>query len=113
MITCTSVLDEVIREAGAVCSDCSEKTLRFALETAAAIHDRNFLVCSNCRARWTPNPDDIAGAIRDWLLVFAPGSPFLAAVLCPRCSTANPDPLSLPAVARAVLRHSLISGPPQ
>ncbi len=106
MIVYRAVMDEVVHEGEQFCSDCSPHTLRYALIEAARKGDRNFLICLDCEARWTPDPADIAKAIRDWLLVFVPESPQLGAVLCPECATTNPDPLSLWSVARAILRRT-------
>lgn len=102
MIEYRSVLDEVEREAGRSCSDCSKQTLGHALAEAARKGDRHFLICENCCERWVPNPADIAAAIRGWLLIFLPGDR-LGAVLCAECAALSPEPLQLPSVARAVL----------
>ncbi|HKN13402.1 MAG TPA: hypothetical protein VJX68_09415 [Candidatus Binatus sp.] len=107
VITYRTVLDETIREAQGLCGDCAERhSLRRALIEAARKGDRGFLICSECHAYWAPDPADIAGAIRDWLLVFVPESPILAAILCGPCAAANPNPLLLRVVAREVLRQS-------
>ena len=83
MIVYRAVMDEVVHEGEQFCSDCSPHTLRYALIEAARKGDRNFLICLDCEARWTPDPADIAKAIRDWLLVFVPESPQLGAVYAP------------------------------
>ncbi len=105
MITYRSVLDEVIRDEQRYCGDCSAHTLRFALIEAARKGDRRFLICENCQERWTPNPADIAGAIRDWLLAFTMDDR-LVAVLCAECAALSPEPIRLPAVARLILWRS-------
>src|ERR1035437_2656890 len=105
MIVSRSVLDEVGRDAGRYCSDCSKHTLGHALAEAARKGDRQFLICENCCERWVPNPADIAAALRGWFLIFVPADR-LGAVLCPVCAALSPEPLNLPAVARAVLWRS-------
>ena len=105
MIEYRTVLDELERDAGLFCSDCSEHTLRHALAEAARKGDRHFLICENCCERWVPDPADIAGAVRDWLLIFLPDDR-LGAVLCGECAALSPEPLNLPAVARAVIWRS-------
>jgi hypothetical protein len=100
------VLDELISEQERFCADCYEHTLRFALVEAARKGDRNFLVCSNCHARWTPDPSDVAGSIDGWMLVFTLEDR-LAAVLCADCAASHPEPaISLPTITRLILERS-------
>jgi len=100
-------LDELNRET--FCADhqdvpearCSR--WRLAFERAAAKSDRNALVCANCAARWMPGAD-INYAVRGWMMLVGEGRWY--ATLCAECTALSPEPLNLPAVARAVLQRS-------
>jgi hypothetical protein len=102
MIVYRTLLDELGRNDRLFCSDCSEHTLRHALTEAARKGDRHFLICENCRERWTPDPD-IDAIARGWVLVFTTGDR-MAAVLCAGCAASHSEPaVSLPAIARLIL----------
>jgi hypothetical protein len=73
---------------------------RLAFEKAAAKGDRNALVCANCAARWMPDID-INYAVRGWMMIV--DEVRWCATLCGECAALSPEPLNLPAVARAVL----------
>ena len=114
MITCRSVLDELVRfdelNRQRFCADCADvpearcSRWRLAFERAGAAGNGDFMVCGNCAARWAPGPD-IDDAVRGWMIVLSEG--FLAAVLCGPCMAANPEPaVSLPKVARLLLSRS-------
>ncbi|MGA7870412.1 MAG: hypothetical protein WCA22_05880 [Candidatus Binatus sp.] len=106
MIIYRTLLDELERNDRLFCSDCFEHTLRHALIKAAQKDDRNFLLCENCREHWTPDPSDLAGAIRDWVLVFTTDDR-MAAVLCAECAASHPEPaIGLPEIARLILWRS-------
>jgi len=76
---------------------------RLAFEKAAAKGDRNALVCSNCRERWTPGTD-IDAAVFGWMMLV--DEVLWYATLCGECAAANPEPVRLPAVARLILQRS-------
>jgi hypothetical protein len=91
------------------CADCAGapearcSRWRLAFERAAAKGDRNALVCANCATRWMPDID-INYAVRGWMMIVDEGRWY--ATLCAECAAANPEPMRLPSVQRAVLQRS-------
>ena len=91
----------------ACCADspeAQESDLRRAFERAAAKGNNIFLHCANCAATWKLPEPDINYAVRGWWMVLSDDR--LVGTLCGPCIAANPEPATMPAVARLVLRQS-------
>jgi hypothetical protein len=104
MIFYRTLLDYLRREDSRYCSDCVSP-VRARLIEAAEQRDRNWIFCQACRVRWTPSPD-VDHAARGWMLVLLTGDPIPVAFLCADCAACNPQPATLPSIARLLLEHS-------
>lgn len=102
MIFCRTLIDELHRD-DQFC-DCCGMGLRARMIEAAQQGDRDFIFCQECRTRWEPSIE-IDEAACGWVLVLLTGDPIPVAFLCAECA-ANPDPATMPAIARLVLSQS-------
>jgi hypothetical protein len=101
-----TLLDELRRDDG-FCQCCAQG-LRAALVRAVERGDRNFILCQDCRRRWSVSDKvSVDEAVRGWTLIFVTGNSIPAAMLCADCAASYPEPASLPwSIARMVLEQS-------
>ena len=103
MVFYRALLDELHRD-DQFC-DCCGMGLRARMIEAAQQGDRNWIFCQECRGRWTPGPD-VNEAARGWVLVLLTGDPIPVAFLCAHCAASDPEPATMPSIARLVLSQS-------